>query len=338
MRDMYPGQARQRRMVENRLLAACERHGFELVSCGTFEYVDTLLRGRSTDEAEHWVRLFDASGRTMALRPELTPSIARMAAPLVQAGAAEVRWCYAERVYHRSDEPASLSWAAGRAAESTQVGVEWIGPPAGEIDATLLAICESGLRDIGVTDAQLVLSHARFAEAYLEACGVPSTGVPDLLDCLVRGDYVGFRRTLGESGQGAAMPDLLRQMSALNPFRPETLHAALRDAWQDSAAGQRALAVWDELVRLADQLQGLRLRTPVTFDLTLHRDLSYYTGVVFEVFVPGTGAPVAQGGRYDDLLAQFGAPAPAIGFTYEVERLTAAQSDGDWLDIGAKEG
>jgi len=327
MRDMYPGQAKHRRLVETKLLEQCDAHGFELVSCGAFEYADTLLRGRSLAEAENWVRLFDTAGRTVALRPELTPSIARMASPLLQSGRTEIKWCYGERVYHRTDDPASLSLASGQAAESTQVGVEWIGTRGSSVDATILQICESGLNALGVTDGQMVLSHAQFAPVFLETCGVPAVVVADLLDALVRGDYVGFRQAVAPFEPAGNGQDTLQQLASLNPFEPSTLTAHVQARWQTSAAGAKAQTVWDELVELAGILRQMDLRTGVVFDLTLNRDLSYYTGMVFEVFVKGVGAPVALGGRYDGLLAQFGAPASAIGFAYEVERLVAVQSD-----------
>jgi ATP phosphoribosyltransferase regulatory subunit len=372
MQDLFPQQAKFRRKVESKLLAEFEDHGFDMVSCGAFEYVDTLLRGRAAAEAEAWVRVFDTLGRTVALRPEMTPSIARMAAPLLSSGNREIRWCYAERVYHRTDDPASLSWISGRAAESTQVGVEWIGPADVEVDARLLRLCQSGLTKLGLKDWQMVVSHAAFAPAFLAASGFEAAVVNDLMGTLARGDYVGFRRIVDDQGS-VDLPSgeaLLAMLSKINPLsaaemsgdkmsgaemsadetsdaeisgdkmssdkmsagRPSgtNLSDLVEIRWRNPALGTQVENYWNSLVRFAEELKRMRLTDHLTFDLTLTRDISYYSGIVFEVFANGVGAPVALGGRYDGLLASFGAPAPAVGFTYEIERLMAALSEVEW--------
>jgi ATP phosphoribosyltransferase regulatory subunit len=330
MQDLFPQQAKFRRQVESKLLDNFEHYGFAMVSCGAFEYADTLHRGRAAAEAETWVRVFDTLGRTVALRPEMTPSIARMAAPLLSGGNREIRWCYAERVYHRTDDPASLSWVSGRAAESTQVGVEWIGPSSHDVDARLLMMCQAGMSNLGLQDWQMVVSHGVFAPALLAAKGLNPALVDDLMACLARGDYVGFRRLVDSEGDVDLLDGtaLLSSLSDLNPLTSPS-NEVFQD-WKNPALGTQVEHYWTDLVRFADALKSMGLADKLTFDLTLTRDLSYYTGIVFEVFANGVGAPVALGGRYDGLLAAFGAPAPAVGFTYEVERLMAALTEIDW--------
>ena len=328
MRDVFPQEAKLRWQVETRLVRLFDTRKFELVSCGTFEYVDTLLRGRAEEESRDWVRLLDTSGRMMALRPEMTPSIARMAAPLVAAGTPEVRWCYGERIYRRTDDPASLSWASGRAAESTQLGVEWIGGSGDEVDAQVVSLCQAGLQELGLAEWEMVVSHAAFAPEFFRSLELPEETIQDLLRDLSRGDYVNFRSSATSMGNDK---DLLQVLEELNPLFPGSLPAWLDEQWQRTEAGRRVHKVWDNLVEFGQVLQLENLAAHLTFDLTLVRDVSYYTGIVFEVFAPGVGAPVALGGRYDDLLGQFGAPAPAVGFAYEVERLLTALTSGEWL-------
>ncbi|RIV26738.1 ATP phosphoribosyltransferase regulatory subunit [Alicyclobacillaceae bacterium I2511] len=328
MRDVFPQQAKLRWQVESRLVRLFDAQKFELVSCGTFEYVDTLLRGRAEEESRDWVRLLDSSGRMMALRPEMTPSIARMAAPLLAAGMPEVRWCYGERVYRRTDDPASLSWASGRAAESTQVGIEWIGGSGDAVDAQVVSLCQSGLQELHLAEWQMVVSHAAFAPEFFQALELPKETIQDLLRDLSRGDYVNFRSLATASG---IHQDLLQVLADLNPLHAGSLPLWLTERWQQTEAGHRVQTVWNKLVDFGQVLQQKNLANHLAFDLTLVRDVSYYTGIVFEVFAPGAGAPVALGGRYDDLLGQFGAPAPAVGFAYEVERLLTALTAGEWL-------
>lgn len=329
MQDVFPNYARLRRQLENQILQFFENASCEMVSSGAFEYVDTLLRARPTEAAETWVQLFDASGRAIAVRPDMTPSIARMAAPLVANGQSPLKWCYAERVYHRTADPASLSWASGKAAESSQVGVEWIGTEASsQVDCDILALCQQAMASVHGIEFQMVVSHARFAPAYLRAKGVPDQHINQLLHLLAEGNYVGFRDVLLNNHR---QDDILSELMSFDPFAPSTFESEARTTVAGTAAGSAAICAWNELVELARALSNRSLHAHVSFDLSLFRDVSYYTGVVFEVFSPGVGAPIALGGRYDDLLAQFGAPAPAIGFTFEIERVLAVLSDGAWL-------
>lgn len=361
MRDVFPQQASRRRQLENQLLWFFEQHDFAMVSSGAFEYLDTLLRGRSVQQAEDWVQLFDSSGKAVALRPDMTPSIARMAAPLLASGHQEVRWCYVERVYRRTNDPASLSWVSGKAAESTQLGVEWIGIHDGQTDCDLIEVCQQALASLQLPNWQMVVSHAGFAPAFLAAYGTPKEGIDVLLRMLSQGDYVGFRQ---ECTRFEVPTRLLDELAGLNPYHPEsfdrtsdTIRALFGDKahpdasqagfgrggsdgaahpgnpvanWH-SSAGFEVERAWTSLVNLAAELKNRHLDEHLSFDLTLYRDLAYYTGIVFEVFTTGVGAPIVLGGRYDDLLAQFGSPAPAIGFTFEIERLLAVLTDGNWV-------
>ncbi len=327
MRDGYPDFAKRRRRLETELLNCFDAFNFELVSSGIFEYVDTLLRARPASEAHDWVQLFDESGKAVALRPEMTPSIARMAAPILAAGKGPVRWCYAERVYSRTNDPASLSWASGKAAESTQVGVELLGDFGALVDAEMIQLCQTAIARLYIENAQIIVSHALFAPSFLLASGISEGLIDALLERLTKGDYVGFRQLILEDGIEI---DVLRALRACNPYNPETFRTELLKR-ENTKALDKALSSWHELVELANTLKMRGIKNEVSFDLTLHRDVSYYTGIVFEAFAPGVGAPIALGGRYDDLLAQFGAPAPAIGFTFELERVLSAKTESGLL-------
>ncbi|MBF8377765.1 ATP phosphoribosyltransferase regulatory subunit [Alicyclobacillus mali] len=342
MQDGYPDFAKRRRAVETRLLSFVEDAGYESVTSGLFEYVDTLLRARSPESSRDWIRLFDGGGHAVALRPEMTPSIARMAAPRVAAGRTPIRWCYCERVYRRTDDPASLSWASGKAAESTQVGIERIGEEASvDVDMDVLRLLHEASAAAGVRRHRIVVSHARLVPRLLEALGISASRARAFLACLTSGNYVQFRELW--QTHAAKDRDLLSSLLAWSPAERDAgkrireasqgeLEALLRDA-VDPRAAEDVRDAWRYLCRLADALHDSGLASDVvTFDLALHRELDYYTGLVFEMFAPGVGAPIAQGGRYDELLAQFGAGAPAVGFAFEVERVMAvleAQEEGE---------
>ena len=322
MPDCYPSEAKRRRSIESQLLSAFERAECELVTCGTFEYVDTLLRARPFGEASNWVRLFDPSGNALALRPDITPSIARMAAPVLAKSTATLRWCYAERVYRHPSDMASLSSGSGKTAESTQVGVEWLGFQGYMQDAKLIVLCRHALAEVGVKNAQIVISHAKFPHLVMKALQIAEHEIDNLLHLLTDGNFVDFRSELLR--QGVAV-DVLRILQSLNPYEPESFNI-LQDVAPKSALDVELAADWQYLTALANTLQAQTLQEMALFDFTLHRDIHYYTGVVFEGFAAGVGAPIVLGGRYDELLAQFGSPSPAIGFVFDLERVLTAIS------------
>lgn len=330
MGDAYPSFAKFRRQTETRLLQFFEDHEFDYVSSGAFEYAETLLRAKPKLLVDEWVQWFDGMGRQVVLRPDMTPSIARMAAPIVQSGGLPIRWCYAERVYRRTVTPASLSWASGKAAESTQVGVECLGVTGVKCDADMLELSHQVLVHLGIDGAQIVVSHAALMPALLRALGVTETSSRELLLDLQRGDYVAFSL---HARQHPEAERALALVKSVNPYEPSSFSQLLETTWQDEAAAHTALQAWDELVALSDQLVARNMVHAVSFDVTLQRDASYYTGLIFEAFAPGVGAPIVEGGRYDDLLAQFGSDAPAIGCAVEVERVMAVLSKQRGGDI-----
>jgi ATP phosphoribosyltransferase regulatory subunit len=323
MRDAYPSFAKFRRQTEAELLDFFERRAFDYVSSGAIEYAETLLRARPQLVVDEWVQWFDALGRQVVLRPDMTPSIARMAAPVIQSGKLPIRWCYAERVYRRTATPASLSWASGKAAESTQVGVECIGITGTECDADMLELSHQALDHLKITGAQLVVSHAALMPALLSAFGVTGGAQIELLNDLRRGDYVAFEQ---HSKRYPAAEQALLAVKVITPYEPSSFQAVLKYPWPDVVAGDVATRAWAELVDLAQCLVTRHLDAVVSFDVTLQREVSYYTGIIFEGFAPGVGAPIVEGGRYDELLAQFGSGAPAIGCAVEVERVMAVLS------------
>ncbi|WP_258111765.1 ATP phosphoribosyltransferase regulatory subunit [Alicyclobacillus sp. SP_1] len=323
MQDGYAGFAKQRRVLESTIVRHLEREGHELVSCGAFEYVETLLRARPVGPLEQWVQWVDASGRAVALRPEMTPSIARMAAPLVSSGQRSLRWSYAERVYRRVAAPtASLQFASGSVRESTQVGVEWIGGSGVLADVRLLELCHSALREAGLAQAHTVLSHARIAPLFLAAVGISQGLVAQLLALLHAGKYVDFEELAGSTPVHGGLLSALRK---LRPEQPRSLEDVFVTFGKRVSPSSDLVAAWSELVELAARMRESGLSADMTFDLTFHRDVAYYTGLIFETFAPGVGVPIALGGRYDHLLQQFGAEAPAVGFAFELEQLMEAK-------------
>jgi ATP phosphoribosyltransferase regulatory subunit HisZ len=217
-----------------------------------------------------------------------------------------LRFCYFAHCY-RGVRP-----QRGQPRELLQAGIELIGAPAPEGTAEALSVLCHALDATGLKDYRVGLGDASLFPALMAAIGVPEEQRPGLLEALARRDFVELGHRLAAAGLEGEAAELLLSL----PQRrggPEVLTGANAQV-EEAAAGLR-------MVR--DLLEpGVAKR--IIFDLGLVRSIGYYTGAVFEVYDPALGAPIGGGGRYDDLLARFGRPLPAVGFALGIDRLHIA--------------
>jgi ATP phosphoribosyltransferase regulatory subunit len=200
----------------------------------------------------------------------------------------------------------------GQPRELLQAGIELLGSPAPEGTAEALTVLCRALDATGLADYRVGLGDASLFPALMAGVGVPALARAELLEALVRRDFVELERRLGQAGLPAADAELLLRVPQLRGG-PEAL-AGLPGPAAVAAAG--LLAVHE----LLDPAVAGR----VIFDFGLVRSLGYYTGAVFEVYDPALGAPLGGGGRYDELLGRFGRVLPAVGFALGLDRLHIA--------------
>ncbi|MBL8487627.1 MAG: ATP phosphoribosyltransferase regulatory subunit [Rhodocyclaceae bacterium] len=302
--DMPPAEARRVEALRRRLLDEFERHGYELVIPPLLEYVESLLTGSGGDLDLRTFKLVDQlSGRTMGIRADITPQVARIDAHLLNRGGVS-RLCYCGSVLHAL--PAGL--LASR--EPLQVGAELYGHGGLEADMEVIRLLARALEVCAIPAARYDIGHlgifrglARRAEldpalerdvfAALQAKDVP------LLEALLCGAPEPARGGL------RALPELYGSRNILGEAR------RILPAWPEIAAPL------DELERLADALADL----PVSFDLADLRGYDYHSGVVFAAYCNGHPGAVALGGRYDKVGKSFGRGRPATGFSMDLREI-----------------
>lgn len=311
MRDQGPEEVATRRRLEERLLELFARWGYREAATPTLEYLETLLRGAGPGVGDRVLKLVDAGGEVLALRPEMTVPLARFAAArLLPAGSTPLRLAYAAPVF-RTQELGS-----GRLREFVQVGVELMGEGGTHADAEVIALASEALREAGVPGAVVGVGHAGFLRGVLAA--LPEANAEAVRDALYRRAFA----ELSEVVSPGRILDTLRRLPGLRG--PDALDRAAALAMTDESA--EAL---EALRAVLAALAVFDLDVPVEVDLGLIRDFDYYTGIVFEAHAARPGMPLLGGGRYDGLLARFGADAPATGFAVGLERvLDAAGLDG----------
>jgi ATP phosphoribosyltransferase regulatory subunit len=299
----HTGEAvRRRRELQRAAMAELERAGYEELIPPTFEYEDTFLRAGGTTIAERLVRFLDRDGRILALRYDFTASLARVAATTFSGTDRPLRLSYSGMVYRQEPE------RGGRPREMMQVGAELLGQEDLKADVEIVRLTLALLSKAGLGEFQLNLGHVGVLAAGLMAVEEPlRTDVRRWID---RKDRGSLSRALAHlSGDACTLTTL--------PFvigRRDALEEAIQRAPQASQSGLDHLLALDSALSPSE-------RSHLVYDLGEVRGLDYYTGIHFEVYVAGAGRAVGAGGRYDDLMARFGRPMPAVGMSLDLDSI-----------------
>lgn len=306
-RDLLPLEAEILRGAQETLLAEMRRHGYRHVVTPLVESMETLELGLGADARRRLFKFTDAQGDVVALVGERTVPVARLAAGKLRAASLPLRLCYAGPV---------VSTHEGRfqqRRETYQVGAELIGAAGPVADAEVIALAARCLEATGIRDYQIDVGHAEFFHGIMEAVRLPDDVKAAVRTALARRDFVALEELLAGTDLRSAEHELLLRFPALRGGRE------ILDAAGGLVRNRRSEAALAELARVADLLAAHGIGSVVHLDLGAIRDFDYYTGVIFEGYGPDFGRPVAQGGRYDRLMARFGRPAPATGFVVQLD-------------------
>jgi ATP phosphoribosyltransferase regulatory subunit len=298
-RDVLPDEMRELRAMTDRMRAVFERSGYGEVYTPLLEYEDTLACGEPVSPRPAY-RMFDV------LRSDMTVPIARLVATRYAHAEPPLRFCYVAHAY-RAVRP-----QRGQPRELLQAGVELIGSGAPDGTAEALTVMCAALDAAGLRTYRVGVGDASLYPGLLEALGVRPAQRERVLAALVDGNFVGVEQEVTALGLGADDTELLLRVPRIRGG-PEVLEG-LSGPLERAATGLR------DVHRLLSEEVARR----IIFDLGLVRSLGYYTGAVFQVYDPAYGVPIGGGGRYDELLAAFGRPLPAVGFALNVERVHIA--------------
>jgi ATP phosphoribosyltransferase regulatory subunit len=316
--DVLPSEARRIEELRRRLLDLYRSYGYELVMPPLVEFIDSLLTGSGRDLDLRTFKLIDqVSGRTMGLRADITPQVARIDAHLLDRDGV-TRLCYDGSVLHAR--------AAGPAPnrEPLQVGAELFGHAGLEADLEVIELMLESLRVAGIRKVRIDLSHVDVVRTLLDE--LPTLGVDDVLPLLQSKDVPGLDEALSTQPAGAVR-DGVRALASLHGQAGATLARARtllpRLAALDAALDQLEALCGSPLLAARDGLE-----VEVAVDLGDLRGYRYHSGVIFAAYVDGTPNAVGRGGRYDNVGAAFGRARPATGFSLELRELAGLSPAG----------
>ncbi|MGI8608866.1 MAG: ATP phosphoribosyltransferase regulatory subunit [Candidatus Dormibacteria bacterium] len=304
--DLLPGQAERRRELEQTILGGFAGWGYRLLETPAVELLSTVEAGMQPEAVRRLFKMADADGRMLALVGERTVPVARVVAGQLRSAPLPLRLCYLGSTFEGHPAP-------GRNRQGLQAGAELVGAPGPAADAEVVALAVEALNACGVQDFQVEVGHVGFFGGIMEGLGDEQRML--VMDALAGRDLVELEAALAQTDLRAAEQELLLRFPALRGG-PQILEAAGRMV--DNPVSAAALTELAEVHRL---LQAHGAGERVNLDLGAVRDFDYYSGVIFEVFAPGLGIPLAAGGRYDGLLQHFGYPQPATGVVVFLDRV-----------------
>ncbi|MFT8390796.1 MAG: ATP phosphoribosyltransferase regulatory subunit [Sporolactobacillus sp.] len=314
LRDYLPLAHRAVTGLESIVHEELLRWGYDFLQTPALEYVETVGRASAIEDSQLF-KFLDIEGHPVVLRPDMTTPIARLAASRLSHEPLPLRLGYSaalDRIQKR---------VGGHPSEFKQTGAELIGDATPYADAEAISLMTMLLQKTGLPSIRLAIGHVGFVNAFLRAMTKEQAAVDQLRHLLYVKNDVGFRKYASK----LAIPKENLEKLLLFIDSRRMNNASTLAFLQQMAEQARSLhPYYQAIMELTQLLQFNHVDEKIDLDVTLMPHLSYYTGIVFQGFGGGLGFPVASGGRYDHLLAQFNRPCPATGFGIRMDRLMRA--------------
>ena len=311
-RDFLPREAAEKRAIETAIAEEFNRWGYDEIVTPTVELIDTLTAVSGSDMEPHMFKLFDKNNRTLALRHEMTTPIARVAASRMKEEKLPLKLSYISSVFRYEQTQ------TGRQCEFHQAGVELLGSDKPTTDAEIIALAVSVMKQAGLNDFIICLGQVDFINGLMKQCGIESKDKAKIRSAIEQRDLVGLNRIVDHTDISEDAKTKVKEIPLLHGGKD-----VLKKAYSmiNNEQSRKAL---DNLSEIYTLLEAYNVAEYITFDLGVIRDFSYYTGMVFEAYTPGLGYPLCGGGRYDNMLTDFGTELSATGFAVGIERIMLA--------------
>ena len=312
VRDIYNVECGKKLALENRLKKTLHLFGYHDIQTPTFEYFDVFRKEIGTIPSKDLYKFFDKEGNTLVLRPDITPSIARVAATLFGEEDLPIRLCYTGNTFinHSNNQ--------GRVREVTQMGAELIGDDSVEADAEMLAMVIESMQAIGLKEFQLSVGHLGFFQSLIEDAALDEEARERVVELINNRNYFGVEEYLDSIMVKRSSKEAFAALGNL-VGGVEVLAKA-----KNIAPNSSGIMAVKRLEKIYDILALYGVEKFVTFDLSMTGNYGYYTGIIFRGYTFGTGDAVVKGGRYDHLLEKFGKTSASIGFAIVIDELMNA--------------
>lgn len=311
-RYYFGAEARLRRRVEDTIMSVFDGWSYEEITTPCVDYLALFERGMGQEQAHRAFRFTDGDGRMLALRPDVTSSVARAAATLFAEKMRPLRFCYASPVF-RQQPPSHAEWRR----ESKQLGCELLGVGGTNPELETLSIAIEILSALNLADGcRITVNNVEIFSGICDHLALDELQRERMRQLVDTRDAAELQTFLAQFGTTETERISFSRLTQLMG-KKEILEEARR-----IITNPRSLQALNHLESLWRMIEALDLNHFCDIDLGDVSGLDYYTGLTFKIYVAGAGARIGSGGRYDDLTANFGSPEPAVGFVLDLDALT----------------
>lgn len=312
VRDIYNGECEERLYIQNCIHEVFKNYGYSDIITPSFEFFDVFSRDRGTVSANNMYKFFDRDNNTMVMRPDITPGIARCAAKYFENEDNPLRLCYTGNTFINSSK------YQGRLRESTQAGCELIGDSTPFADAEMIALLIDSLLSTGLKDFQVEVGHVGFFDGIASEAGLTNEAAVRMKEIIRNKNLFSIDMLLDEECIDEKYKEIFHRLPQMFG------DAGILEEASEMTDNVQALSAISHLRKIYELLTVYGFEKYVTFDLGVLSELDYYTGVIFKAYTYEVGEPVANGGRYDGLIGQFGSEKASIGFAVTIDLLHLA--------------
>lgn len=307
--DVLPQECAVKKEIENTIWTVFASFGYKEVETPSFEYYDCYSGERGQITQETLYKFFDEQGRILALRPDFTTSIARMAATKAAGEMTPARYMYTGSVY-RAEHTEGV-----RNREITQSGIELIGSYSAKADAEVIAAAMEAVTALGIEDFSMEIGQVGFFNGLVEQLGLDSDTTEKL-------------RASIDSKNSPSIKNIVKNLDIAEDVKKLMIDlpylfggADIIDRADVAGLNPTSKAALDNLREIYNLLTLYGFEKYISLDLGMLQSIDYYTGSIFKCYTHGVGFPIAAGGRYDNLMGGFGEAKGAVGCAMGINRI-----------------
>jgi len=315
MTDILPEECAKKKEVESTIWSVFASFGYQETETPTFEYYDVFSGGGKFSTGlsqESMIKFFDEHGRILTLRPDITTSIARLAATKTEKLPLPLRFCYTGNVF-RAEQTQGV-----RQREFTQAGIELLGAGAPTADAEVIAAAIEAILALGIEEFHMEIGQVAFFNGLVEQAGLDAESIEKLRERIDSKDRFGIRELTESLELEEQIKDLMMELPYLFGGQEVIEKARVQGLNPISSAAL------DNIEKIYSLLSAYGFEKFISIDLGMLQSIDYYTGSIFKCYTHGVGFPICAGGRYDRLVSQFGRNLEAVGVAFGINRILSA--------------
>lgn len=314
VRDIYENECKRKRKVLQQMHKVLSLHSYRDIETPTFEFFDIFNHDKGSASSNEMYKFFDRENNTLVLRPDFTPSIARCVAKYYDEEDLPIRLCYQGNTFFNTHNH------QGKLNEVTQLGAELINDDSSAADAEVIATVIDCFIASGIKEFQIEIGEVDFFKGIIEEAGIDEKTASELHHLIHNRNFFGLETKIKDMD----LPDNVRQvlLSFDKLFGGFDMLATAKKLVTNPVSSEAI----SRLEKVYQVLSYSDYEHYVSFDFSLLSRYEYYTGIIFRGYAYGIGDAVVKGGRYNNLLKQYGKDAPAIGFAFYIDDLMMALS------------